>query len=56
MDLFVHGVGHGSGERDVLVDGVHEQCSALPIHYGVKLPDEPVMMQDRQGENSPSVA
>jgi hypothetical protein len=42
VDLFVHGVGHAAGERDVLVDECTEQRSALPMRYGVKLPDEPV--------------
>ena len=45
MDLFVHCRGHGAGERDVLVDCVHEQCADLAIRRGVKLPDEPVVME-----------
>jgi hypothetical protein len=51
--LLVHVVGHLGGERDVLVDGVHGQPAVLAVGRGVDLADQPVVVQDRQGEVPP---
>ena len=46
--------GHRRGERRVLVDRVDEEPAGLAVGGGVELPDQPVAVQDRQGEVAPA--
>ena len=39
-------------ERDVLVDRVYAEDGALAIGCGAQLPDESVVVEDRQGEEA----
>jgi hypothetical protein len=41
-------------EADVLVDGVHAQDPGLAVRRRVELPDQPVVVQDRQREVAPA--
>ena len=44
----------GLGEADVLVDGVDDEGAGLAVGLGVELPDEPVVVEDRQREVAPA--
>ena len=53
-DLAVDGGRDGLGEADVLVDRVDDERAGLAVGLGVELPDEPVVVQDRQREVAPA--
>ena len=50
----MHALGHRPAEADVLVDRVHPQPRILPVGDSVQLPDQPVMVEDRQRKVAPA--
>src|ERR1700745_2884891 len=52
-DFLFHGGGHPGGERNVLVDRVHDEDAGLAVRLRVELADEFVADQDRQREVAP---
>ena len=53
-DLAVDRGAHGLGEADVLVDRVDDERAGLAVGLGVELPDEPVVVEDRQRVVAPA--
>src|SRR6476469_4773881 len=52
--LALHARRDGLAEPDVLVDRVDHEPAGLAIRLGVQLPDEPVVVEDRQREVAPA--
>ena len=54
LQLGLHGLRDRARELHVLVDRVHPQRGGLAVGGGVELPDQPVVVEDRQGEVAPA--
>ena len=54
VQLGAHGLGHRAGELHVFVNRVHLEDGGLAVGGGVDLPDEPVVVEHREGEVAPA--